>query len=83
MRHLVLSRRNLLTLLSKLDRVRQGEYSECSIVKFDGGPPVYVIAQEDEVVYAGRQPGAVHPKDVPREREASETTEARGSGVGI
>lgn len=38
---LFLSRRNLLTLLSKLDRVKQGEHSECMLIKFDNTHPAY------------------------------------------
>lgn len=35
MNHLYLSRRNLLTLLSKLDRVKAGESSACTLIKRD------------------------------------------------
>lgn len=69
-----LSRRNLLTLLSKLDRAKAGEYTRCTIEKSDDVHPVYpqtmrtidVIAVEDDVYYAHRLPGGVHPKDEPK-----------------
>lgn len=54
MKTVVLSRRNLLTLLAKLE---QGN-STCSLLKPCG---TLVVAQPDEVVYAGREPGDVHP----------------------
>ena len=50
-----LSRRNLLTLLHKL----QMPGSACTIIK-PGGTPI--VAQSDEVHYAGRQPGPAHPE---------------------
>jgi hypothetical protein len=60
-----LSRRNLLILLSKLDRKKQGESSECTIVKLDNKHPIYkqshspvrITAVEDEEYYAERPPG--------------------------
>ena len=63
--HLYLSRRNLQTLLNKLDRVKAGGKSECTLVKQDDVHPVYpathnpifVTAVEDEDYYAERQPG--------------------------
>lgn len=63
-----LSRRNLVTLLSKLDRVAAGESSACTLVKMDQGEPVMVTAFEDDVYYANREPGPVFSKDVPNER---------------
>lgn len=62
MQELVLSRRNLLTLLAKLDKVREGKVSKCTIIKYniDGyefGMPVR--AAEDEVVYKDRMPGVM------------------------
>lgn len=66
-----LSRRNLLTLLSKLDRQKAGEYTMCTIDKMDNVHPKYpqtmerisVIALEDEEYYSNRTPGEVHPDD--------------------
>lgn len=72
MEQIYLSRRNLLTLLSKLDRVKQGEISACTIIKRDNDNPkhsqsmkeIMVSAIEDEDYYIDRPPGIVHPKDV-------------------
>ncbi|MBI1890487.1 MAG: hypothetical protein HYS18_07575 [Burkholderiales bacterium] len=41
MEKLYLSRRNIVTLLEKLDRVREGESSPCTIIKSDHAHPVY------------------------------------------
>ena len=62
---LYLSRRNLLCLLAKLDRVQQGEYDSATIVKRDIDHKVYpqshrviaVQAISDEEYYAEREPG--------------------------
>ena len=69
-----LSRRNLLTLLSKLDRKAQGELTACTIVKRDNQHPIYpqtmkeidVIAVEDDEYYTDRVAGYVHPRDEPK-----------------
>jgi len=66
-----LSRRNLLTLLSKLDRQARGEFTHCTIIKCDNVHPVYpqtmkeieVQAVEDDDYYIDRGAGFVHPKD--------------------
>jgi hypothetical protein len=71
MEQLYLSRRNLLTLLSKLDRRKAGGLTFCSLVKQDNQHPVYpqtmdqcvITAVEDEEYYTDRQPGTVHPAD--------------------
>ena len=62
-----LSRRNLLTLLAKLDRVRDGEQSFCTIIKRDTVHADYpcsvvcsVTAVEDEDYYTDRTPGDTH-----------------------
>jgi hypothetical protein len=64
-----LTRRNLLTLLSKLDR---GDESSQTIIKYDTEHPQYpcstktiVCAVEDEDYYTDRPPGDVHHKDQP------------------
>jgi len=70
---LFLSRRNLLTLLSKLDRDKEGEPTQCTIVKNDSSNPkfpqtmtqVYVIAVEDDAYYTDRDAGDVLPADDP------------------
>lgn len=73
MEQIYLSRRNLLTLLSKLDRKKAGEETLCSITKHDNKHPVYaqsmdaclVTALEDEEYYTDRLPGGVLEKDDP------------------
>ena len=68
-----LSRRNLLSLLSKLDRAAAGERTERTIIKNDNANPEYpqtmemiaVVAIEDADYYTDRQPGEVHPADIP------------------
>jgi hypothetical protein len=66
-----LSRRNLLVLLSKLDRVKAGESSACTIIKRDNAHSKYpqtmeeieITAVEDEDYYAERMAGLMHPAD--------------------
>ena len=72
MEHIYLTRRNLLTLLSKLDRKKAGEETERTIVKNDTVHPTYpcssptvVTALEDEEYYTDRKPGKVYPADDP------------------
>lgn len=68
-----LSKRNLLTLLSKLERFEQGEETACSIIKFANPLDPYcntldqvaVIAIPDEKYYITREPGFVLPIDEP------------------
>lgn len=69
-----LSKRNLLTLLSKLERLEAGEDTRCTIIK-NANPldpycntvdQVAIIAIPDEKFYVNRQPGAMHPKDEER-----------------
>lgn len=70
---LFLSRKNLQTLIEKLDAVKEGRSSKCTIVKHDTTHPVYpmtqtgegwlgsvtVTALEDEEYYIDREPGKV------------------------
>lgn len=73
MERVYLSRRNLLTLLSKLDRAAAGEQTFCTLIKRDNAHPVYpqtmdaieVVAIEDEEYYCTRDAGTVHPSDDP------------------
>jgi len=66
-----LSRRNLLALLSKLDRQATGDATACAIIKYSNPTDPYcntidqvtVIAVPDEEFYTTRQPGAMHPAD--------------------
>ena len=70
-----LTRRNLLTLLSKLDRDDAGEKTECSIIKYKQPVAAYqqtmdsimVIAVQDDEYYSAqnRTFGDVHPSDDP------------------
>ena len=65
MHQVYLSRRNLLTLLSKLDRRAAGEQTECAIIKADtehptysqSMPAIFVAAVEDSEYYVDRDPG--------------------------
>ena len=66
-----LSRRNLLTLLSKLDRQAAGDATACAIIKSANPADPYcntidqvrVVAIPDEKFYTNRQPGVMHPLD--------------------
>ena len=72
-----LSKRNLLTLLSKLDRFEKGEETKCAIIKYANPLDTYclrmessveevmVIAIPDDKYYVGRGAGEVHPEDDP------------------
>ena len=72
MNKVYLSRRNLLALLSKLDRVKNGEHSECTLIKNDNihhkypqtMSSIHVVAIEDEEYYSERIPGEIYSKDV-------------------
>jgi hypothetical protein len=74
MHKIYLSRRNLLTLLNKLDRKKMGDETHCTILKRDPGHPDYpqtldevcVTAVEDDDYYVDRSPGAIHPLDEPK-----------------
>lgn len=73
MQTVYLSRRNLLTLLSKLDRAERGDQTACTLVKQDTVHPKYpctdvivVTAVEDSDYYEYRSAGEVHPADEPR-----------------
>jgi hypothetical protein len=70
MEQLYLSRRNLLVLLSKLDRKAKGEETACTLIKNDTEHPTYpcssitiVTAIEDKDYYTDRTPGPVHSSD--------------------
>lgn len=70
MQQLYLTRRNLLTLLSKLDRQKAGELTCCTIVKQDVlhskypcSDVIVVTALEDVEYYTDRKAGEVHPAD--------------------
>jgi hypothetical protein len=69
-----LSKRNLLTLLSKLERFEKGEETKCAIVKHANPLDPYcstideitVFAIPDEQYYTRRMYGEVHPSDDPK-----------------
>lgn len=71
---LYLSRRNLIALLSKLDRQEAGDETACAIIKYANPADPYcntidqvtVIAVADEKFYTNRQPGVMHPLDEAR-----------------
>ena len=71
-----LSRKNLLSLLGKLDGKKQGIPSTCTIVKYDNVHPKYpqsheyiaVTALEDEEYYTDRAAGVVREGDLPGTR---------------
>ena len=81
-----LSRRNLLTLLSKLDRRVAGQQTECSLVKNDNVHPVYpqtmksieVVAVEDEEYYKERDAGFVYSADTPNRELAMAILKLKG-----
>jgi hypothetical protein len=68
-----LSRRNLLSLLAKLDRQARGGDTACTVVKYDTTHPKYpqtmdeiwVTAVEDSDYYFDRPAGEMHPLDDP------------------
>jgi hypothetical protein len=74
MQQLYLTRRNLVTLLSKLDRCKADgpNTSACTIVKSDTLHWIYpctdiirVTALENEAYYTDREAGKVWPEDEP------------------
>ena len=75
MDRVVLSRRNLQTLLNKLDRAKEGGETNAAIIKvFDSAAPeelqqtmdnCLVRAVEDDVLYAHRQAGPMLAVDAP------------------
>ena len=70
MEQVFLSRRNLETLLAKLDAKAAGEQTACTIMKMDTDHPKYpcsnpiiCTAVENSDYYVDRLPGAVHPRE--------------------
>lgn len=74
---LYLSKRNLLTLLSKLERYEAGQETNCAIIKHNshldpyslnlqGETDIMIIAIPDERYYTNRDPGEVHTLDTPK-----------------
>jgi len=67
-----LSRRNLQTLINKLDRHATGDFNSRTIVKYDTAHPEYpasaatiISVVEDEDYYKDRPPGDMHHQDQP------------------
>lgn len=72
MNYIYLTRRNLQTLINKLDRHATGDTNGRTIIKYDTTHPKYpastvtvVSAVENEEYYKDRTPGDVHHKDQP------------------
>ena len=73
MEHIFLTRRNLQTLLNKLNAVARGEQSDCTLIKQDNTHSKYpqtmrqcvVTAVEDADYYTDRIPGPVLDRDKP------------------
>ena len=71
-----LSERNLRTLLSKLERFKEGQETKCAIIKHSNPLDPYcqtideiaVIAIPDDKYYAYRAPGEMHPLDDPNKK---------------
>lgn len=76
MEQIYLTRRNLLTLLSKLDRKKAGDETACTIIKQDNRHSLYpqtmracsITALEDAEYYTSREAGEVHRLDEPNIR---------------
>lgn len=71
-----LSKRNLLTLLSKVERFEKGEETKCAIIKYSNPLDPYclrigqeselmIVAIPDDKYYTSRGAGEVHPDDEP------------------
>jgi hypothetical protein len=80
METLYLSKRNLQTLLNKLERAERGEQTHCAIVKYKNTDDAFVntmdavmvVAISDEVLYNNRQAGTIHVADDPTIRQVKE-----------
>lgn len=75
MHKLYLSRRNLQTLINKLDRLKAGEETKCTIIKFNERPSfpnsmdeITVVAIDDDKYYCDFSPGIVYPADEPKNK---------------
>jgi hypothetical protein len=81
-----LSKRNLLALLSKLERDSNGDETACTIIKYQQPGPEYrqtmatiaVIAVQDEEYYGAqnRAAGEMHPSDEVKLEKPSKGTYA-------
>ena len=59
-----LSRRNLESLLNKLNGFPR--FSACTLIGGSDAMGITIIAEEDEIHYFDRPPGAVHPESLDR-----------------
>lgn len=74
MHQIFLSKRNLLTLLSKIERYERGEETACTIIKYKNPSDPYVntmdacivTALPDDKLYVNRGAGEMHPADEER-----------------
>lgn len=80
MEQLYLTRRNLQTLINKLDRKAEGGETQLTLIKRDTTHPKYpssnvicVTAVEDHDYYVNRGPGAVFIEDDPDARTKDRT----------
>ena len=81
-----LTRRNLLSLLSKLDRRVAGQQTECTLIKNDNAHPVFrqtmqsieVVAVEDQEYYKERDAGFVLAADIPNRELAMAALKLNG-----
>lgn len=69
MHKLYLSRRNIQSLLNKLDRVASGDFSACTIIKRDNQHAKYPQTMESCVVTAVEVGISVSPENVTIDRE--------------
>lgn len=75
-----LSKRNLLTLLAKLERFEKGEETACTIIKRANHmdphtctmDDIAIVAIPDEFYYTNRGAGMMHPKDDPDPSQVDE-----------
>ena len=72
MNHVYLTRRNLQTLINKLDRHATGDLNSLTIMKFDtvhpkypASTPMIITAVEDDEYYNDRPPGDINHQDQP------------------
>ncbi len=71
-----LSRRNLTTLLNKLDRKKKGEDTACTLIKYNDRQSFrntidtcIITAVEDNEYYVDFNAGPVHPADEPKSNQ--------------
>jgi hypothetical protein len=73
MERIYLSERNLRSLLNKIERFKQGDTTQCTIIKYANPLDPYcqtveaieVVAIPDDRYYTARKGGKMHPLDDP------------------